>query len=455
MNQRSYRNALFLIADDWSRIAGCYGNDVIQTANIDALAERGVIFDYAFCTSPSCAVSRACILTGLHSHTHGQYGHCHGIHGFRTHEFVQSVPKMLKAHEFAVACIGKKHVEPSSVYPFDFEPKVDLRSPTDMANQVGLFLDANRDKPFYLHVGSGYPHRAGQGFGNERQHDGVESVPYDPAEVVVPDFLPDVPAVRQDLADYYESISRWDRVVGAVLAVLDESGRADETLVFVTTDHAMPFPGAKASSFDSGHRCPLIIYSPDQQRHGIRNQALMNWVDFCPTILQWCGIVHPYGAEALAGRSLLPILEDDGPHPGSEAWEETYFSHCFHEITNYYPYRVLRGRRYKYVRNLAHQLDMPLPSDLFRSMTWAAVRKDDIDMLGQRARQDFLHQTYEALFDMQNDPAESKNLINEPALADIVAEMRRKLMDFRIRTKDPWLEQSYQEGETGAVLTRG
>ena len=76
-------------------------------------------------------------------------------------------------------------------------------------------------------------------------------------------------------------------------------------------------------------------------------------------------------------------------------------------------------------------------------------------MLGQRARQDFLHQTYEALFDMQNDPAESKSLINEPALADIVAEMRRKLMDFRIRTKDPWLEQSYQEGETGAVPTRG
>ena len=68
----SRRSVLFIIADDWSPIARCYGNGVIKTPNVDALAERGVVFDYAFCTSPSCAVSRACILTGQHSHTHGQ-----------------------------------------------------------------------------------------------------------------------------------------------------------------------------------------------------------------------------------------------------------------------------------------------------------------------------------------------------------------------------------------------
>ncbi|MEE2910645.1 MAG: sulfatase-like hydrolase/transferase, partial [Candidatus Poribacteria bacterium] len=66
-----YRSVLFLIADDWSRIAKCYGDSIVQTPHIDQLAEQGVVFDYAFCTSPSCAVSRACILTGQHSHTHG------------------------------------------------------------------------------------------------------------------------------------------------------------------------------------------------------------------------------------------------------------------------------------------------------------------------------------------------------------------------------------------------
>ena len=71
-------------------------------------------------------------------------------------------------------------------------------------------------------------------------------------------------------------------------------------------------------------------------------------------------------------------------------------------------------------------------------------------MLGQRPRERFLHQDREALFDIQNDPSESKNLINDAKLADTVAEMRRKVMDFRNRTKDPWLEQSFQEGEPGA-----
>ena len=254
---------MFVIADDWSRIAKCYGNDVIRTPHIDAFAERGVVFDHAFCTSPSCAVSRACILTGQHSHTHGQYGHCHGIHGFRTHEYMQSVPKILKAHGFATACIGKKHVAPDTVYPFDFEPRVNARSPADMAAQVTQFLNENTDTPFYLHIGSTHPHRAGKGFGNDQTPAGIEPGSYTPDEIIVPNFLPDVPGVREDLADYYESVSRWDTVVGAVLEALDTSGRADETLVFVTTDHAMPFPGAKASSFDSGHHCPRPDLQPD------------------------------------------------------------------------------------------------------------------------------------------------------------------------------------------------
>jgi len=444
------RSILFLIADDWSRIARCYGNDVIRTPNIDALAEEGVVFDHAFCTSPSCAVSRACILTGLHSHTHGQYGHCHGIHGFRTHEHVKSVPGILGAGGYATACIGKKHVSPASVYPFDFEPRVDSRSPADMAERVSVFLNANEGRPFYLHVGSAHPHRAGRGFGNDRTPRGITPGSYDPSEVIVPGFLPDLPEVREDLADYYETVSRWDQTVGAVVGALRESGRADETLIVITTDHAMPFPGAKASSFDSGHHCPLIVIDPGQAHRGVHNQALMNWVDFCPTFLDWCGVEHPDGPDILPGRSLLPILSDTGEAPGDGQWEETYYSHCFHEVTNYYPYRALRGRRYKYVRNLAHQLTTPLPSDLFRSRTWTAVREEGVDTLGERPRAGFEQQDRESLFDMRDDPNETRNLIDDSAYAAIAEEMRQKVMAFRIATADPWLEQSFQEGEPGA-----
>ena len=232
-----------------------------------------------------------------------------------------------------------------------------------------------------------------------------------------------------------------------MLSELDASGQADETLLFVTTDHAMPFPGAKASSFDSGHRCPLIVVSPVQRTRGIRSQAVMSWIDFCPTILEWCGVEHPEAEDALPGRSLLPILDDDGPHPGGGAWEETFFSHCFHEITNYYPYRALRARRYKYVLNLAHQLETPLPSDLFRSLTWTAVRDDNVDLLGERSRARFLQQDREALFDLDADPGESRNLIDDPALAGVAAEMGAKVLAFRQTTRDPWLEVSFQRGD--------
>jgi N-sulfoglucosamine sulfohydrolase len=149
-------------------------------------------------------------------------------------------------------------------------------------------------------------------------------------------------------------------------------------------------------------------------------------------------------------RSLLPILEETDP----TGWDEVYYSHCFHEVTNYFPYRALRGRQYKFVRHLAHQLPTPLPSDLFRSPTWQAVRQRGIEMLGQRPTRHFLHREPEELYDIQADPTESHNLIHDPRHAEVAAEMRRKVMEFRVRTRDPWLEQSIQEGEEGAARGR-
>ena len=200
MADRRHRSAVFLIADDWSPIAGCYGNTVIRTPRIDEFARTCVAFDWAFCPSPSCAVSRACILTGYHSHTHGQYGHCHGIHGFSTLPHLTSIPLSLRQKGFATACLGKKHVEPPSVYPFECEPRVDARSPADLADCARAFLRDNGGRPFYLHVGFADPHRAGPGFANETSHPGDPEVRYDPKEVIVPPFLPDIREVREDLS---------------------------------------------------------------------------------------------------------------------------------------------------------------------------------------------------------------------------------------------------------------
>ena len=121
----------------------------------------------------------------------------------------------------------------------------------------------------------------------------------------------------------------------------------DDTMIIVMSDHGMPFPGAKGSSFDSGHNCPLLIARPGASE--IESDAVGELVDIAPTVYDWCGTETP---EGLPERSMLPTL--DQAH--TEGWDETFFSHTFHEVTNYYPYRVLRGRKYKYVKNLYPEL---------------------------------------------------------------------------------------------------
>ncbi len=435
----SAKSVLLLIADDWSPLAGCYGSPVIQTPNVDALALRATRFNHAFCTTPSCAASRANILTGHYSHTHGQYGHSHGVHNFHTAKQMPSIPKNLGEAGFATGIIGKLHVQPQEVYPWthDFQQvEGGNRNVKGMADRARLFFAAIGDQPFYLHMGFADPHRD---FGNRQApYPDYEEVRYDPAGVPVPDFLPDHPAVRQELAEYYQSVSRLDAGFGMAVRALQEAGRAEDTLIIVMSDHGMPFPGAKGCSFDSGHRCPLLIARP--RANEVVSDALVNWSNIAPTVYDWCGVDAPSG---LPERSMLPVL--DQSH--SEEWDETYFSHTFHEVVNYYPYRVLRGRRYKYVRNLYPELTTPLPGDLWASPTWQAVRNENIGMMGQRPTEAFLHQAGEALFDVENDPAEAHNLIDDPNLQEVAEVMRQKVRRFRVETEDPWVLASQHAGE--------
>ncbi len=431
------RSVLLLIADDWSPLAGCFDSPVVQTPSVDALSKRATRFRNAFCTTPSCAASRANILTGHYSHTHGQYGHCHGIHNFHTGSHMPSIVKTLSDAGYATGIIGKMHVLPESVYPWTHDlQQVDgsSRSPKGMAGRAREFFADVGDRPFYLHMGFSDPHRD---FGNGSSYPDYEETTYDPATVPVPNFLPDHPDVRVELAEYYQSITRMDAGYGLAIQALEEAGRADDTMIIVMSDHGMPFPGAKASSFDSGHNCPLLIARPGANE--VDCDAVINWNNIAPTVYDWCGVDPP---EGLPERSLLPILDD--AHP--DGWDEVYFSHTFHEVTNYYPYRVLRGRNYKYVKNLYPELTTPLPSDLWRSTTWQAIEREGLAM-GERSTEKFLHQDGEALFDVENDPAETTNLIDDPSLKDVAEEMRQKVRDWRIATQDPWVLASKQAGE--------
>ncbi len=440
------RSVLVIVGDDHSPVAGCFGNPVISTPHLDALARQGVRFTQSFCTTASCSASRSVILTGLHNHANGQFGHAHAPHNFHTHAWVQSIPRLAKARGCATAVIGKLHVNPPSVYTFDQEipggPQGGARDVYGMAQRAAEFFTQAGGRPFYLHVGFADPHRGGPGsFANGRDYPNVKKTVYSPADVIVPPFLPDIPEVRRELAEYYQATSRLDQGIGFLLEALERAGRAQDTLVIYVGDNGMPFPGAKASCYDSGLACPMIIRSPALRRRGLSNNALVNFTDILPTAIDWMGIPAP--PYPLHGRSLLPVLEEESP----AGFDDSFFSHTFHEINNYYPFRGIRTRRYKYVRFLFPELEMPLPSDMFASPAWRAVRRSKLAAMGVRKTAAVLRHSHEELYDVEKDPWETTDLARSPAYTQTLKDLRDRVQRFRRDTKDPWWIVDEQRGE--------
>lgn len=430
------RSILLLIGDDHGFEMGAYGDPVARTPHLDRLAASGTRFTHAFSAVSSCSSSRAVMLTGLHTHQNGQYGLAHAVHNQATFEWVESLPVLLGRRGYRTGIVGKKHVKPASVYPFDVEvagPELaGNRNVAAMARAVGDFLASSAGRPFFLVVGFSDPHRPFQG---RRGFPGLEPLPpVDPAVVRVPLFLPDLPEVRADLADYYESVQRLDAGVGLVTEELRRAGREGETLVVYLGDNGIPFPGAKTNLYDAGIRLPLLVSSPAQKRRGVVSRAMVSFVDLAPTFLDWAGAAGP-SAYPLAGRSFLPILDQED----AEGWDEVFASHQLHEIHMYYPMRALRTRRFLYVRNLLPEREYPQAKDILDSPSWKAIAGRADATLGARSLEAYRRRPAEELYDVDADPAEVRNLAAEPSHAATLAELRRRLDAFADRTNDPWL----------------
>jgi N-sulfoglucosamine sulfohydrolase len=433
--ERTPRNVVLLVADDLGFQLGCYGDKNIRTPHIDGLAKNGVRFTHGYATVASCSPSRASLYTGLYTHTSGQYGLAHAEHNFHTRDNVQSLPGLLRKHGYRTGILGKIHVVPQAVYPFDVELTkgiVGNRSVARMGDQARQFFRDSGDKPFALVVGFSDPHRSAKGFGNENSYPSVKEIPYRPEDVTVPYFLSDRPDVRAELAEYYQSIGRLDQGVGFVLDALRETNHAGDTLVIFLSDNGPPFPGAKTTLYDAGVHLPLILSSPAQARRGLTNQAMASWIDILPTILDWTGVKAP---PALPGRSLLPILEEEEP----KGWDTVYGSHQCHEVTMYYPMRMVRTRTHKYIRNLAYKLDYPFASDLYNSRTWQGILERGDQKMGDREVEKYIHRPLEELYDLQRDPHELTNVAADPKYADVLKDLRERLKTWQTQTRDPWL----------------
>ena len=436
-------NIILLVADDHGKDAlGCYGNTVVQTPNLDQLAAVGTRFNRAFCTTASCSASRSVILTGLHNHANGHYGHQHAYHHFSSFSQVKSLPVLLaEGGNYRTAHVGKYHVAPESVFHFQHRFEANARSPIEMAQACESFVKSQSSQPFFLYFCFSDPHRGGgfaeelpyhpDRFGNQLAgYPGIEEVIYDPEEVVVPPFLPNTPETRAEIAQYYQSISRLDQGVGKLVDYLNSSGKFENTLIIYISDNGMAFPGAKTTLYEAGMQLPCIVKLP-QQRESIVSNAMVSWVDLVPSILDVADV--PFADSSFHGRSFVPVLmgEDTGQ-------QEVTASHTFHEVTMYYPMRVIRGEKYKLIMNLASGLEYPFASDLHASKTWQSVLNNNLSSLGQKPVDEFLHRPRFELYDLENDPWETRNLANLPEHAPRLEKMTASLKRFQERTGDPW-----------------
>jgi N-sulfoglucosamine sulfohydrolase len=426
------RNIVFFVADDHgSEAIGAYGNRVVATPSLDQLAAEGVRFTHAFATTASCSASRSVLLTGVHNHRNGQYGHEHEYHHFSAFPNVRSLPAMLAEAGYRTARGGKFHVAPESVFRFD---KI-ITLPT-----LEAFIKADSAKPFFVYYGTNEPHRP-------FNHDAKDRV--DSRNVIVPPWLPDIPEVRDELALYYASVRTVDRAFGSVIDTLKRTGTYDDTLIVYLSDNGAAFPGSKTNVYEPGIRLPLIVKRPGNARGGRVNSAMVSWVDITPTILDFAGITVPplphtppvapgnfkNETPGIHGRSFLGILDQEGP----AGWDEVYASHTFHEITMYYPMRVVRTRTHKLIWNIAHPLPYPFASDLYASKSWQGALGRRLPAFGPRSIQSYRQRPAFELYDLERDPLEAANLAGDPKYAQVLAELKAKIKAFQERTGDPWV----------------
>ena len=436
-------NVILFVADDHGLDAiGAYGNPIIKTPNLDQLAKEGVKFTNAYCTSASCAASRSVILSGKFGHATGSYGHVHDYHHFSTYDGETSLPVIMEEAGYETARIGKYHVAPEKVYHFNTVLEADPRNTVEMAEACADVLKS--DKPFFLYFCTDDPHRGHpfepeqwdipNSFGNKKEgYKGVETITYDPKDVLVPAFLPETKQTREEIAQYYQSVSRIDQGFGKLMKMLKATGKDKNTIVIYISDNGMAFPGAKTTVHEPGIKLPCIVKDPTKNIQSATNEAMVSWVDLTPTILDMAKI--DYKKEQFHGKSFNSILDKSKV---DEGWDEIYASHTFHEITMYYPMRVVRSKNYKLIWNIAHGLEYPFASDLWASSTWQSIYKNDIKYFGPKTVQDFLFRPEFELYDLEKDKNELNNLADKQEFRTVFEKMKTKMKNFQRKTKDPW-----------------
>ena len=399
------------ISDDHGLLdSSVYGSTEVKTPSMDRLARAGLTFDRAFVASPSCAPSRAALLTGLMPARNGaQANHT------RPRPDVRTLPAYLQALGYEVVAFGKvAHYRYAVDYRFDHFAHDTFHDDVAIANGIAWLRQRKPGKPLCILFGTNWPHvpwpEAGSGA--------------DPAALRLPASHVDTPETRAMRARYHAAVGRMDRELGDVYDAAREVLGPDTFFLF-SADHGAQWPFAKWTLYDAGIRTPMIAVWPGRIAAGARTSAMVSWVDVLPTLIDVGGGPAPAG---LDGRSFTGVLFGK-----TAAHRDRIFTtHTSDPPMNDYPMRSVRTSDWKYIRNLepgrsfTTHIDRGKPVD--GSGYFASWReKAATDPAAAAIVTRYHERPAEELYDLRADPDELQNLAVDPQHADRLAALRAEL----------------------------
>lgn len=409
------------LSDDHGQLDSTpYAATDVRTPNMQRLAEAGMVFTHAFTASPSCAPSRAAMLTGLMPARNGAEAN----HTFKRDD-VPSLPDVLRKAGYQTAAFGKvaHHVRDAARHGFDV---VDSRHQAAVVEKFLRERDASR--PLCLFVGTHEPHVPWPDLEG-----------YDPSAIRLPPNHVDTPNTREQRARYYTDVTKADTQLGEILDLVDRYLDRRHTLILYTSDHGAQWPFGKWNLYDAGIRVPLIVAWPGVIRPGTRSAAMVQLIDILPTLIEVAGGQVPPGID---GRSFLAVLREERPTHR----EEIFTTHNNDGRMNVYPIRSIRTARFKYILNLHPEWAHTTHIDQGRGsgdgwryfLEWVdyARREPAAAAIVRR----YNERPDEELYDLEQDPYELHNLAGDPAYAAILRELRDRLSQWR-----------KEQGDTGEV----
>lgn len=421
-------NVVWITSEDNSDFwLGCYGNKLAQTPHLDQLARDGIRFSQAYANAPVCAVARATILTGVFSVTLGTQ---HMRSRYLIPDDVRPYVSYLREHGYY--CCNQSKT--------DYNIRGDDKALWDDCSAQADFSNRAEGQPFFAifnltttHESSLFPQNV-----QRQRNRGLISAEtrVDVRQIQLPDYLPDLPEIRNDFAVYHDVITAMDRQVGELLERLDREGLSESTIVFYYADHGGPTPRGKRYLENSGVRIPLIVRMPERWSHlspfenGAAVDELVSFVDLAPTLLSVVGIEPP---PQMQGRAFLGTQRSE---PAGQPYV-FLFADRFDEL--YGMRRAVTDGQFKYVRRFTPHL--PAAPYSFYQMTmpsWEAWQTAAVaGNIDRRFCQTWqIPQSPEELYDLSADPWETINLVNDPEYAAELVRLRSALRTQMARVRD-------------------